>query len=73
MNKKKLKTLTEEERRVLYVKYVMLFNDFYHKKSRNFSEERIVFRHYQQVKTRFKRLKSVMKKEEIEKITFTAG
>lgn len=73
MNKRKLKSLSVEERRVLYIKYVMLFNYFYYNKSRNFSEERIVFRHYQQVKTRFKRLKSVMKKEEIENITFTAG
>lgn len=73
MNKQKLKSLTAEERRLLYIKYVMLFNDFYQKKSRDFLEERIVFRHYQQVKTRFKRLKSVMTQEEIEKITFTAG
>lgn len=73
MNKIKLKSLTEEERRLLYIKYVMLFNDFYHNKARDLIEERIIFRHYQQVRTRFKRLKSVMTKEEIERITFTAG
>lgn len=73
MNKIKLKKLSVEERRVLYIKYVMLFNDFYHKKARDLIEERIIFRHYQQLKIRFKRLKSVMTKEEIENITFTAG
>ena len=71
MNKFKLQSLTEEERRVLYVKYVMLFNDFY--KHRDILHERKVFRHYQQIRVRFKRLRSVMSQEEIEKITFTAG
>lgn len=73
MNKIKLKKLSVEERRVLYIKYVMLFNDFYHKKAHDLIEERIIFRHCYQLKIRFKRLKSVMTKEEIENITITAG
>lgn len=71
MNKFKLKSLTAEERRLLYIKYVMLFNDFY--KERFIVHDRVCFRHYDQLKVRFKRLKSVMSQEEIEKITFTAG
>lgn len=70
MNKNKLKSLSVAARRKLYVHYVMLFNDFY--KHRDILQERIVFRHYQQIRVRFKRLKSVMTQEEIEKITFTA-
>lgn len=71
MNKFKLKSLTVEDRRLLYVKYVMLFNDFY--KRHDLLQERTVFRHYQQIRVRFKRLKSVMSNEEIQQITFTAG
>lgn len=71
MNKRKLKSLSVEERRVLYVKYVMLFNDYYEEIF--IMHNRAFFRHYEQVKVRFKRLKSVMTKEEIENITFTAG
>lgn len=71
MNKNKLKALSVAARRELYVHYVMLFNDFY--KHHALLQERIVFRHYQQIRVRFKRLRSVMTIEEIEKITFTAG
>lgn len=71
MNKRKLQSLSSDERKDLYIKYVMLFNDFY--SAHDLLTERMVFRHYQQVRTRFKRLKSVMSKEEIDKITFTAG
>ena len=71
MNKNKLKALSVAARRKLYVHYVMLFNDFY--KHHDLLQERTVFRHYQQIRVRFKRLRSVMTIEEIEKITFTAG
>lgn len=71
MNKNKLKALSVAARRELYVHYVMLFNDFY--KHRDIIHERIVFRHYQQIRVRFKRLKSVMSNDEIQRITFTAG
>ena len=71
MNKIKLKKLSADARKDLYIKYVMLFNDFY--SAHDLLTERMVFRRYQQVRTRFKRLKSVMTKEEIERITFTAG
>lgn len=71
MNKNKLKALSVDARRKLYVHYVMLFNDFY--KHHDLLQERTVFRHYQQIRVRFKRLRSVMTTDEIEKITFTAG
>ena len=71
MNKIKLKSLSVAARRKLYVHYVMLFNEFY--KHHDLLHERTVFRHYQQIRTRFKRLRSVMSQEEIDKITFTAG
>lgn len=71
MNKNKLKTLSVAARRELYIHYVMLFNDFY--KRHDLLQERTVFRHYQQIRVRFKRLKSVMSNEEIQQITFTAG
>ena len=71
MNKNKLKALSVAARRELYVHYVMLFNDFY--KRHDLLQERTVFRHYQQIRVRFKRLRSVMTTDEIEKITFTAG
>ena len=71
MNKIKLKSLSVAARRKLYVHYVMLFNDFY--KHHVLLQERIVFRHYQQIRVRFKRLRSVMSNDEIQQITFTAG
>jgi hypothetical protein len=71
MNKIKLKKLSADARKDLYIHYFLLFNDFYI--DLNTLSERKVLRHYQQIRTRFKRLKSVMSKEEIDKITFTAG
>lgn len=58
MNKNKLKNLSVCDRRDLYLHYYRLLNNFYVKKS-------ISERHYQQIRTRCKRLKSVMSKEEI--------
>lgn len=71
MNKIKLKKLSADDRRKLYIHYVMLFNDFY--KERFIVHGIVCFRHYDQLKVRFKRLKSVMSQEEIQQITFTAG
>ena len=71
MNKTKLKALSVAARRKLYIHYVMLFNDFF--QHRDIQQERTVFRHYQQIRVRFKRLKSVMSDDEIQRITFTEG